>query len=60
MNAPQKPIVPIVDQYSKDFRASVEIEARIELKKLAIEDKRFNDPMMAAKFLAEKEISGGF
>jgi len=47
----------MVDQYSKDLRISAEINAEIELKRLQEKDSRFNDPMMAYKFLKESQIA---
>lgn len=53
----KEPLIPMVDQYSKDLRISAEINAEIELKRLQEKDSRFNDPMMAYKFLKESQIA---
>lgn len=58
MNKPDTlPTENLLDQYSKDVRMSTEIDARIKLEELQKEDDRFNDPMMAYKYLSERFLS---
>ena len=50
------PPVPFLDWYSSGTRENRENNARQELKELAKKDPRFNDPMTAAKFIAERSM----
>ena len=46
---------PFLDEQSQVQREWAESQAESRLKKLQEEDDRFNDPMMAYKFLKENE-----
>ena len=55
INREQPPLVPFLDEQSQAQREWAEGQAESRLKKLQEEDDRFNDPMMAYKFLKENE-----